>query len=79
MYYNKWINNDEKSNVQSHNQEKSKMNSTLIANSRAYTLIDHKIIKIPFDNNNKETIKNKYNSKQNVITRVYELGSMMSM
>ena len=55
------------------------MNSTLIANSRAYTLIDHKIIKIPFDNNNKETIKNKYNSKQNVITRVYELGSMMSM
>lgn len=59
MYHNKWINNDKKSNVQSHNQEKSKMNSTPIANSGAYTLIDHKIIKSSFDNNNRETIKNK--------------------
>ena len=47
-------------NVQSHDQEESKLNSTINANSGAHTLFTHdKIIKSPFDKNNVATIKNK--------------------
>ena len=46
-------------NFQSHDQEESKLNSTIITNSGADTLINDKIIKSPFSKNNVAAIKNR--------------------
>ena len=37
-YYNKWITTRDNGNVQSHDQEQSKLNITIKANSGAHTL-----------------------------------------
>ena len=58
-YYNKRITTCDNGNVQSHNQEESKLNSTINVNSGAHTLTDDKIIKSPYDKNNVETVKSK--------------------
>ena len=47
MYYNQWITTRNNGNVQSPDQEKSKLNSTIIASNGAHTLTDNKIIKSP--------------------------------
>ena len=52
-YYNKQIKTCDSG------QEESKLSSTIIANSGTDTLLDDKTIKIPFDENNVATIKNK--------------------
>ena len=57
--YNKWITIRDKGNVQSHDQDDSKLDSTNIANSGAHTLTDCKIIRNPFNKNNVATIKSK--------------------
>ena len=44
-YYNKRITTCDNGNVQSHDQEESKLNSTVIANSGAHTLTYDQIIK----------------------------------
>ena len=44
-YYNKQITTRDNGSVQSHEQEESKLNSTINANSRAHSLIHDKIIK----------------------------------
>ena len=44
-------------NVQSHDQEESKLNSTINANNGAHTLTHNQIIKSPFNENNLATIK----------------------
>ena len=46
-------------NVQSHDQEEGKLNSSINANSGAHTLTNDKIIKSPFNKNNVATIKSK--------------------
>ena len=43
-------------NVQSHDQEESKLNSTIITNIGTHTLIDNHIINSLFNKNNVETI-----------------------
>ena len=58
-YYNKRIATRDNDNVQSHDQEESKLNSTINANSGAHTLTHHKIIKSPCNKNNVTTIKSK--------------------
>ena len=45
-YYNKRITTRDNGNVQSHDQEESKLNSTINANNRAHTLAGDKIIKV---------------------------------
>ena len=47
----------ESNDVQSHDQEDSKLNSSIIANSGVHTLVDDKVIKSPFSKNNVGTIK----------------------
>ena len=59
MYYNKRVTTRNNSNVQSHDQEESRLNSTINANSGAYTLIHNKIIKNSFNKNSFAAIKNK--------------------
>ena len=51
-YYNKRILTRGNGNVQSHDQEESKLNITINGNSGAYTLTHDKIIKSPFNKNN---------------------------
>ena len=46
-------------NVQSHDQEESKLNSTINANNAAHIHLHMTIIKSPFNKNNVATIKNK--------------------
>ena len=58
-YYNKRITTCDNGNVQSHDQEKSKLISTINANSGAHTLTHEKITKSAFDKNNVATIKSK--------------------
>ena len=48
-YCNKQITNRDHGNVQSHDQEESKFDSTINANSGAHTLTHNKIIKSPFN------------------------------
>ena len=43
--YNEWITTRDNGNVQSHDKEKNKSNSTISANSGAYTLTHDQIIK----------------------------------
>ena len=58
-YYNKRITTRDNGNVQFHDQEESKLNSTININSGAHTLTHDKIIKSPFNKNNIATIKSK--------------------
>ena len=62
-YYNKGIITCDNGIVQSHDQEESKLNSTINANSGAHTLTNNKIIKSPFKRNNVAAIKRKYLTK----------------
>ena len=56
--YNKWVTTRDNDNVQSHDQEESKLNSTINANCGAHTLLSHdKVIKCLFHKNNVATIK----------------------
>ena len=63
-YYNNRIKTFGNGNFQSHDQEESKLNSTINANSGAHLLkfiyfCNVQTIKIPFDKNNAVTIKRK--------------------
>ena len=58
-YYNRRITICDNGNVQSHDQEESKLNSTINANSGTRTLTHDKIVKSSFNNNNVATIKSK--------------------
>ena len=57
-YYNKCITPLDSSNVQSHDQKESKLNSVIIANSGFHTPINDKITQSPFNKANVATIKN---------------------
>ena len=59
MYYNKRVTTRNNSNVQSHDQKESRLNSIINANSGAHTLTHNKIIKNSFNKNSFTTIKNK--------------------
>ena len=58
-YYNKWIITRVNGNLQSHDQEESKLYSTINANSGAHILTHGEIIKSPFSKNKLATIKSK--------------------
>ena len=70
-YYNKWITILNNRNVQSHDQEESKWNSTMNANSSAHILPHDKIIKSPFNK------KNNQNSNKYFITRACRIGTVV--
>ena len=53
----KRITTSDNGNVQSHDQGKTKLNSTINANSGAHTPTHDKIIKCPFNKNNLATIQ----------------------
>ena len=69
-YYNKCITTCGSGNVQFHEQEENRLNSTIIANSGAYTVTHDKMIKSSFNKNNVATIKN--NNK--TLTKILLLG-----
>ena len=58
-YYSQQITTRDKGIVQSHDQGKSKFNSTINSNSGAHTIKHDKIIKSPFNKSNEATIKSK--------------------
>ena len=58
-YYNKQITTGDNGNVQSHDQEESKLNGTINTNCGAHELTHDKLIKNPFTRNNLATIKSK--------------------
>ena len=59
-YWNKRITTRDNGNVQSHDQEESKLNSAIYANSGAHTFTHNKQkIKSPFNKNNVAPIKSK--------------------
>ena len=76
-YYNNRITNLDYVNVQSHDQEVSKSNSTINANSGAHTLANCKIIKSPLNKNYVATIKSKQN--KNLITGECQIGAVVPM
>ena len=51
-YYNKRITTRDNGNVQSHDQEEIKLNSTINMSNGALTLTHGKMIKSPFNKNN---------------------------
>ena len=55
-YYNKRITTGGNGNVQPHDQEESRLNSSINTNSGAHILIHDWIIKKPFNENNVATI-----------------------
>ena len=56
-YYDQRITSRDNDNAHSHDQEVSKLNSTIKTNSGADTLTHKKIIKSLFNKNNRATIK----------------------
>ena len=58
-YYNKWITIRDNGNVQSHDQEETKLSNTCKTNSCFHAVTDDKIMKTPFDKNDVATIKAK--------------------
>ena len=50
-YYSKQITTRDSGNIESHDQEESKLNSTINANRGAHTLTHDKIIQSPFNRN----------------------------
>ena len=58
-YYNKRVTTCDSGKKNISEQEESKLNSTINANSGAHALTDDKIIKSPFNRNNIAIIKNK--------------------
>ena len=74
-YYNNRIKTFGNGNFQSHDQEESKLNSTINANSGAHLLTfiyfcNVQTIKIPFDKNNAATIKR----KKKILTQILLLA-----
>ena len=55
--YNKQIITHDNGNVQLHNQQESRLNSTINTKSGAHTLTHDKTIKSPFSKNNVITLK----------------------
>ena len=84
-YYNNRIKTFGNGNFQSHDQEESKLNSTINANSGAHLLTfiyfcNVQTIKIPFDKNNAATIKRKKkNANTDPIISPCRIGTMVSM
>ena len=69
MYYNKQFIDRDNDNVLTHDQQKRKFSSTIIANSGAHTLTDDKIIRSPSNKKNVVAVKNKQTSNNDLITR----------
>ena len=74
-YYNRRITTRDSGNVQYHDQEESKLNSTINVNNDAHTLTDDKIIISRFNKKNLGTIKSKEISNKDVITGAYRIGN----
>ena len=53
------------------------LTSSIFANSGAHTIIDDKIIKLSFNKNNVATIKNKWNSNKDLITRACSTDALL--
>ena len=78
-YYSKQFTTPGNDNLQSQDQEKSTLNSTINASSDAHTLTDDKIIKSPFNKNNAATIKNKKNFNNDFTTRVCRIPNIVQI
>ena len=72
-HYNKQI------TISGNEQEESKLNSNINANSGARTLTSDKIIKRSFNKNKVATIRCKQNSNKDVITRACQISAMLPM
>ena len=76
-YYNKPITTRHNGNVQSHNQEESKLNSTINPNRSAHTLTHNRIIISPFNKNSVTTIKSKQKPNKDFSTRDCQIGTVL--
>ena len=79
MYYNKQFIDRDNDNVLTHDQQKRKFSSTIIANNGAHTLTDDKIIRSPSNKKNVVAVKNKQTSNNDLITRACRIGAMVLM
>ena len=78
-YCNKRLTTRDDHNIQSHDQEESKLNSTINANSGVHTLTSDNIIKTPSNKNNVATMKGKENFNSDLVTRTCRVRAMRPM
>ena len=78
-HYKKWIKIRDNGNVQTYDQEESKLNSTINTKSGAQTLTNDKIIKNPSNKNDAAAIKSNLNSNKTLITRACWIGIVVSI
>ena len=78
-HYKKWIKIRDNGNVQTYDQEESKLNSTINTKSGAQTLTNDKIIKNPSNKNDAAAIKSKLSSNKTLITRACWIGTVVSI
>ena len=78
-HYKKWIKIRDNGNVQTYDQEESKLNSTINTKSGAQTLTNDKIIKNPSNKNDAAAIKSNLNSNKTLITRACWIGTVVSI
>ena len=77
-HYKKWIKIRDNGNVQTYDQEESKLNSTINTNSGAQTFTNDKIIN-PSNKNDAAAIKSKLSSNKTLITRACWIGTVVSI
>ena len=78
-YYNKSITTRDNGDVQPHDQEESKLNSTINENKSAHTPTHDKIVKHAFNKNNVASTKRKQNSNKDFIPRTCRIDTMVLM
>ena len=78
-HYKKWIKIRDNGNVQTYDQEESKLNSTINTKSGAQTLTNDKIIKNPSNKNDAAAIKSNLNSNKTLITRACWIDTVVSI
>ena len=78
-YYNKQIATRDNGNVESHDQEESKLNSTNNVNSGPHALTHDKLIKNPLSRNNLATIKSKQIFNKDLIAWDCQIDKMVPM
>ena len=78
-HYKKWIKIRDNGNVQTYDQEESKLNSTINTKSGAQTFTNDKIIKNPSNKNDAAAIKSNLNSNKTLITRACWIGTVVSI
>ena len=76
-YCNKWITTRDNGNVQFHDQEESKLNIIINADSVGLRLIHDKTMKSLLNKSKPVATKSKWNSNKYIVTGACGIGTMM--